>query len=329
MRLGIIGTGRIADRFVKTVLSQRNDVVISSIYNPHLSSAQKFALLHGIGEYTDNIERFKANVDSVYVAAPHATHYAYAKDMLRSHKHVLCEKPMALKKAEAQELFAVAAQENVVLMEAVKTAYCPGFTALMDKVMHGVIGEVKDVECCFTRLTDAHLREFQDVEFGGSFMEFGSYVMMPVIKILGRDYKQISFHSIKADTGVDAYTRVFLEYDGKMGTGKTGIAVKSEGQLLISGTEGYILAPSPWWMTKEFEVRYEDPSRIEKYHYMYEGSGLQYEFAVFKERVDGCVSEKPDNLYCGISDEESIALAGVFEKFFNEKRKEPEERYGI
>lgn len=324
LRVGIIGTGRIADRFVRTALSERDDAVISCVYNPHFHSAERFSLMHGIKNFTDDIELFKENVDAVYIASPHETHYIYAKDMLRSCKHVLCEKPMSLKKAEAEEIFAIAAEKNVVLMEAIKTAYCPGFMAVMDKAVNGAIGEVKDVECCFTRLTPVHLREFQNTEFGGSFMEFGSYVMLPVMKILGTDYKDIHFYSIKADTGVDSYTKAFLEYAGKMGMGKTGLAVKSEGQLLISGTEGYILVPSPWWMTKAFEIRYEDSSRIENYDYPYEGSGLQYEFDIFKRNVEYVASKKTDkviedNPFCGVSREESIALAGIFEKFLGQK----------
>jgi len=56
-----------------------------------------------------------------------------------------------------------------VLMEALKTAYCPGFEKLCQVVESGVIGEVCDVEACFTRLTAAGSRERTDVKYGGGF----------------------------------------------------------------------------------------------------------------------------------------------------------------
>ena len=66
-----------------------------------------------------------------------------------------------------------------------------------------------------------------------------------------------------------------------MATVKSGLGAKTEGQLVISGTLGYIIVPSPWWMTRKFQVRFEDSSIVENYEYPYEGSGLQYEMAVF------------------------------------------------
>ncbi len=310
MRIGIIGTGRIAERFVKTALVNQPDALVACVYNPRIASAERFAKANGIEKYTDDLAKFAEMVDAVYVASPHETHYEYAKQMLESGKHVLCEKPMALKVCEVVELFELAGAKGLVLMEAIKTAYCPGFVELLRVAKSGVIGEIRDVEAAFTRLTPKDTREYQNVEFGGSLLEFGSYVLMPAIKLLGCDFKKVEFKSIMADTGVDDYTKVFLEYEKSMAMSKVGLGVKSEGQLLISGTNGYILAESPWWMTKKFEVRFEDPNKREVYTFPYESSGLQYEVDEFVDRVKGNSAKS-----LGVSAEESIVLAKVFEKF--------------
>ena len=91
-------------------------------------------------------------VDAIYIASPHQTHYEYAKRALEQGKHVLCEKPLAFKRAEAEELFAIAREHGVVLLEAIKTAYCPGFVQLVGIAKSGVIGRICDVEACFTDL---------------------------------------------------------------------------------------------------------------------------------------------------------------------------------
>ena len=114
-----------------------------------------------------------------------------------------------------------------------------------------------------------------------------------------------------------SYTKIFLYYSNRMAMGKTGLGVKSEGQLLISGTNGYIIAPSPWWMTKKFIIRYEDPNIIEEYNFEYDGSGLQYEIAAFLEEIHNNVKKD-----IGMKPEESIALAGLFENFLNQRSNE-------
>lgn len=315
MKIGIIGTGRIAERFVKTALVNQPDLEVACVYNPKIESAARFAEVNGVKQFTDSLKKFVEKVDAVYVASPHETHYEYSKSMLKAGKHVLSEKPLALSASNARELFALAEEKKLVLMEAIKTAHCPGFIELLKVAKSGVIGEIVDVEAAFTRLTDKSLREFTDAGFGGSFMEFGSYVTMPAIKFLGTDYKTVEFKSITESNGVDNYTKSYLDYSNKMATGKTGLSVKSEGQLLISGTAGYILAPSPWWLTKKFEVRFEDPNKCQLYEFEYVGSGLQYEVDAFVKKISGDVDKE-----WGMTSEESIAIAGVFEEFLKSRK---------
>lgn len=317
IRLGIIGTGRIAHRFVK-MAGETELIPISYVYNPHLQSAEQFAEDCGISFYTDNWDTFVSRVDAAYIASPHQTHESYAKKLLETGIHVLCEKPMCFRRMEAEALYALAKEKDCILMEALKTADCPGFLAMMEMAKSGVIGEIRDVEACFSRLTPTNLREYTDTECGGSFTEFGSYVLLPIFRLLGTGYQSFSSQSILAPNGVDSYTRLNFQYENAIAAAKTGLGVKTEGQLVISGTKGYILCESPWWLTRTFEVRYEDPNKREVYQYPYENSGLQYELETFIRRVQ----EKNVTLEGGISQEESVAMAGVMEDFLKKSQKE-------
>ena len=200
-------------------------------------------------------------------------------------------------------------------MEGIKTAYAPGFIQMINIAKSGKIGDIVDVEACFTRLTAANKREMLDEEYGGSFTEFASYTMLPIIKLLGCDYEDVTFQSWKAENGIDLYTKASFRYRKGMALSKTGLGVKSEGQLVIAGTKGYILAQSPWWLTKAFEVRYEDSKVIEKYSPRFLGGGLRYEISEFVLRIRG--GSKATFL---LKEEESIAMAGVIEKFMKECR---------
>lgn len=309
VRIGVIGTGRIAVRFVPEA-KYVSGVIVNSAYNPCMESAAKFGEMFELDFYTDDLEKFFEGVDAVYVASPHETHYTYAKKALEHGKHVLCEKPLAFKKAEAEELFELAHKNGSVLLEAIKTAYCPGFVQMVGIAKSGVIGRICDVEACFTRLTDENLRERTDTVYGGGFTEFGSHTLLPIMKLMGTDYKEVRFDSFLDEKGIDLYTKTSFIYEGGMALSKSGVGVKSEGQLLISGTKGYILAESPWWLTQYFEVRFEDPGKKERYFAKFLGQGLRYEISDFAYMIHGHQGRSYK-----FTEEESIAIAGVMEEF--------------
>ena len=316
IRLGVIGTGRIAHRLppeAKLV----SGVIITSVYNPHEGSAEKFAEEFELQAAYTELQPFLDSVDAVYIASPHETHYEYSMAAMKAGKHVLCEKPLSLHKAEAKKLFAYARKHNLVMMEGLKTAFCPGFEQIMGIAQSGQIGEIRDVEACFTRLTHPAMREMTDIETGGSFTELSTYGMLPIFKIFGTQYKDLRFESVKGENGLDLYTKAYFTYDKGFGLIKSGLGVKSEGQLIIAGTGGYILAKSPWWLTQSFEVRYEDPNKKDEHFVVFLGTGLRYEVNNFIGRIYG----SPAAMTL-LTDEESTAMAGVMEQFMKSRKKQ-------
>lgn len=312
-RIGIIGTGRIAERFIPEA-KLVSGISTQGVYNPHVESAVRFAEKWEIDSYED-IEDFYAAVEAVYIASPHETHYDYIKSALEHGKHVLCEKPMVLHKAQAAELFSYAREKKLILFEGIKTAYCPGFTQLLGIACGGVIGNIRNVEACFTKLESPNSRELTDLKYGGSFTELGSYCMLPIIKIFGADYTQVCFDTIKGDNGLDIFTKISFKYPSGIGTATCGLGVKSEGRLLISGTQGYIVAEAPWWKTTYFEVHHENANDIEKYSDRFLGDGLRYEISDFLSMINGSDKSK-----FKLTRSESVAFADVIEKFLSQER---------
>lgn len=311
LNLGVIGTGRIARRFYPET-KYVSGINIKGVYNPHLQSALDYQETFGLEFGTDCIEEFWEQVDAVYIASPHETHVSYIEQALQMGKHVLCEKPMVLLEREAQDLYTLAAKKGCVLMEAVKTAYCPGFQQLLGIARSGVIGAVRDVEAAFTKLESAGSRELTDLAFGGSFLELASYPLLAIIKLLGTDYEDLRFEAIRGENGIDLYTKAYFRYKNSLATAKTGLGVKSEGELLISGTKGYIFVPAPWWKTQEIEVRFENQDQNEKFFYKFLGEGLRYEVSDFVAAVNG--NEKKEHK---LRAEESAAMARVMEAWRN------------
>ena len=315
LTFGIIGCGRITTRFLEEV-KVIQELSVTHVYNPRRESAEKYAKENGL-DVAASLDELAREVDAVYVASPHKTHGFYVQEMLQRGKHVLCEKPLAFSREEASNLYALAREKGRILMEAVKTAYCPGFRGILEVVQAGKIGEVIDVEAAFSKLSPSNGREVWDEEAGGSFPELGTYSLLPIVKLLGTNPTKVSFHNVFMGNGEEGYCKAVFDYENAVATAKTGILAKTEGQLLIAGTKGYILCPSPWWLTKTFEVRYEDASKIEKYQAPFDGAGLRYEIATFADRIWN------GNVYDCFTEEESVWMAGVMEEYLKTIKPEP------
>ena len=313
IRMGIIGNGRIAGRFVSEA-RYVSGIHVEGVYNPHIESAKKFICEYELEFAESDFDKFLSKVNAVYIASPHDTHCGYIKAALEHGKHVLCEKPLVLNKSQAEELYGIAKEKRLVLMEAIKTAYAPGFIRLITMAKSGVIGTIRDVEAAFTRLTDSHLREMTDTKCGGSFTEFGSYTLLPILKIFGVNPTSIRFERLYADNGVDVYTKAYLKYKNGVATAKTGLGVKSDGHLLISGTNGYIMVKPPWWKTSEFEICYEDWQKNEKFYEKFQGEGLRYEISDFVSAINGY---RDSNFK--LTNQESVAMAYIMEEFLAER----------
>lgn len=312
-RVGIIGTGRIANRFMPEA-KLVSGVNTQSVYNPHAESAEEFAARWEIDAYED-IESFFDSIDMVYIASPHETHYDYIRQALEHRKHVLCEKPMCLNRAQAAELFELARERDLVLFEGIKTAYCPGFTKLLGIACSGAIGSIRNVEACFTKLEAPGVRELNDAVYGGSFTELGSYCMLPVIKLFGDEYEKVSFDVIRDERGIDLFTQAHFTYRNGMATATCGLGVKSEGRLLIAGTQGYIVVEAPWWKTTYFEIHHEKADEIERFSDRFLGDGLRYEISDMLSMING--DKKRD---FKLTRGDSEAMAGVMEQFLRENR---------
>ncbi len=284
VKLGIIGTGRIAGRFMAET-SYVNGVDVVSAFNPQAVEAERFAVQYGIHPCACSFDDFLDKVDAVYIASPHLTHYDYAKCALLAGKHVLCEIPFMLSGREARELYELAEARELVLLEASKTAYCPAWTHLLVLAKSGVIGEVVDVKASLSKLmADTSLREFDRQQAGGAVTELAPLCLMAIIKLLGVNYKELRFYT-KLQNEVDVFTKGEIIYGSSVASFTLGLGVKTEGNLVISGTKGYILVPSPWWLTNYFEVCYEDRNKNKHYFYTYQGEGLRYELQEFVSMI--------------------------------------------
>ena len=315
VRVGVCGCGRIASRFLSE--SDHVDAAdVVALYDIEPSHAQTLAATRLQVQCMESYESLVDAVDAVYIATPHLSHYEQAKYALQQGKHVLCETPLVLESAQAEELFNLAESKDLVLLEANKTAYSPAFNHLINLIKSGMIGDVVGIDASESKLWDkAKLTRELDPEMaGGSMYEMGSYPLLPIIKLLGTDYQNINIYSRLNEDGVDVFTRGIMRYRNAISSFQLGLGVKTEGNLVISGTKGYAYVPSPWWKTDYFELRYEDQNLNKKYFYAWSESGLRYELHEF---ISCIINERTRSFK--LSPKESICMAKVMEQFAEQK----------
>ena len=310
VKLGVVGTGSIASRFVPECENVNNVKVVAS-FNPNKEANRLFTEKYSIPLAANSYDELLKECDSVYIASPYATHYAYCKPALQAGKNVLCETPFVIRESEAEELYDLAEKMHVTLMVALKTAYCPAFGHLFSLLKSGVIGEIVEINTSSTTLLDAGDYLPQGGRYGGSMIENGCFTMLPIFKFFGVDYKNINFYS-KVQNGVDIFTKAVFRYDHAVASFQVGLGVKTEGNLIISGTKGYVYVPAPWWKTDYFEVRYEDQNQNKKYFYPFVGEGLRYEI---KDFVFSIVSKNFRS--AKLTKAEVLSMARVQEQFLN------------
>jgi len=312
LKLGVVGNGRIAKRFIEEA-KYVSGIDIEYIFGRNPKNLEQVCTKFNLtGYFTDYME-FLKNVDAVYIALPHTMHYEFTKTALQNGKHVLCEKPITLTKNETAELYNLANNKDLILQEAIKTAYAPCFQKLVSIAKSGIIGTIKDVDATFTKLiTDKNLREFNPELGGGSLTELGSYPLCVITKLLGTSPEDIQYTAMfDRISQIDTMNKVTLFYKNAIATANVGIGIKKEGCCIISGTQGYIYVPAPWWKTEYFEIRFEDINKTQKVFTKFDGDGLRYEIADFLKSIN--TRTKTFKL----SDDESIFISSVIEDFRN------------
>ena len=313
IKIGIVGTGRIAERFVPES-EYVSYVKATCVYDINTPKARDFADRYGIVNVYQNYEELLDHVDAVYIATPHLSHYEQTKQALMKKKHVLCETPMVLNAEQAKELFHLARENGVILMEANKTAHAPAFNHLITMVKSGAIGDVVDVSASESKLWgDKFTRELDPEQAGGSMYEMGSYPLLPILKLMGINYTDVHFYS-KMKDGRDVYTGGVIRYPHGVCSFQLGMGVKTEGNLVISGTKGYAYVPSPWWLTDYYEFRYEDQNQNKKFFYQWDGAGLRYEIQEFIS----CVFNHRFST-ARLRRRESIAMAEIMQQYGERK----------
>lgn len=227
---------------------------------------------------TDDYDKLVNFVDAVYIRSQYNLHYEQIKKALKLGKHVLCESPICLNEKEYIELLKLAEENKCILMEAIRTAYATAYSRLLLLLKGGKIGKVVSIDATCSSIIDT-----DKIEKINSLKDWGPTALLPIFQILGTNYKskKIITKLLDKPNRNDAFTKIDFIYDDAVASIKVAERAKSEGNLIITGTNGYVYVPAPWWKTDYFEIRFENQTENKRYFYQLDGEGIRYELVTF------------------------------------------------
>lgn len=247
INIGIIGSNFITDRLIEGA-REVNDVNIAAVYSRTEERAKEFADKHGIKNIYTSLEEMakSALIDAVYIASPNALHSSQAILFLNNKKHVLCEKAFASNIREVDAMIKAAKENDVVLMEAMKTTLLPNFRVIKENLHK--IGKVRKYFASYCQYSSRYdkykagevLNAFKNELSNGSLMDIGVYCISPMVNLFGKP-NTIKANGVMLNTGVDGEGSLVFGYDDMEGAVIYSKISNSYIPSEIQGEEGNII----------------------------------------------------------------------------------------
>lgn len=244
---GLLGPGRFAREFadeLKQVDGAQRVAVGSRDSKRAADFAKEFGFEKSYGSYEGLLN--DEEIDIVYIVVPHVFHRQLAEQAIRSGKAVLCEKPLTPNFGDTSELLELAAQQNVFLMEAMKTGFLPAIGKAKQWIESGKIGEPRllRADFCFQGPTDPEDRLMNPDLAGGAILDIGIYPLYLARYLLG-SVTSVSATGTLASTGVEDSAAIITSHETGASAALTCSFRTDEAMAaILQGTEGEIFIPT-------------------------------------------------------------------------------------
>ncbi|MFT5144086.1 MAG: putative dehydrogenase [Rhodothermales bacterium] len=278
LRWGILGLGGIAHKFASD-LALVDGAVLAAAASRTQAKADAFCAEHGgkaYGSYQDLLE--DDQIDVVYVATPHDSHAALTIASLEHGHHVLCEKPVAVNRAQAKRMVDASSASGKFFMEALWSRFNPTIAAVIDRTQAGDIGQVRYITADFSiEVTAGPESRLLNPELaGGSLLDMGIYPLFLAYAIMGVP-DRITARMIASETGVDGQTGIILEYPKAMAVLYSGFASQSNMEATVTGSLGRFSIEPMWHASDAYRHHVNRASDFERHHHPRKGLGFVHE----------------------------------------------------
>ena len=249
VRWGILSTANIGVRKVIPATQKAERCEVVAIASRDGERAARTAAELGIPRAHEGYEALLSDpeVDAVYIPLPNSEHAAWTIAAARAGKHVLCEKPLAMTAAEAEEMVRACANEGVLLMEAFMYRLHPSWEAVRDLVASGRIGRVRAIQSWFSFYNDdpGNIRNVPELG-GGALYDIGCYCINLSRMLFGGEPTGIEASVTRDATDTDVLTSAILAFDDDVAAFTCSTRAEPDQRVHIYGTEGRISIGIPF-----------------------------------------------------------------------------------
>ena len=224
MKFATIGSNFIVHRFISAAMLVDN-FEYGAVYSRTEEKGRELANQYGVATVYTSLEALAQDkeIDIVYIASPNFLHAEQSILMMKHGKHVICEKPISSHASELAEMESVARENNVILMEAMKSVHCPGYDAVRDNLYK--LGQIRNVTLNFLRYSSSYANykagivenTFKTEMSGGALMDIGVYTVHMLLALFGMP-KHIRANAIRLETGIDVAGTISCEYEQFLAT---------------------------------------------------------------------------------------------------------------
>lgn len=246
LRIGIMGTGNIARKFSQATAFVE-DVCIAGAASKDLDRARQWAAEENIDTYYGNYEDLLSDpsIDLIYIATTNNFHYENIKQCLAANKHVICEKPLTMTLAHAEEVTSLAKSKGLFLMEAMWSRFLPKSSITRRWVLEGRIGTVRLAQATIGWVADRRInaRIFDPELGGGALYDLGVYPIDLITYYTGQEIQDVQSLIQLSDTGIDESISLDLVLDSCFANAQCSVVAKMPEDVYLYGDRGYIRLP--------------------------------------------------------------------------------------
>lgn len=258
LQWGVLGLGRIAHRFVES-LSHFEEAQFYAGAS-HSEEKRKDFMKYNPCKLYDSYDELLQDpeVDVVYIALPHGSHYHWSMKALEHNKCVLCEKPAMLSSKEMEEVAKYAKDHHLFFMEAMKTRFMPLTHILHKEIEKGIIGDIVHISNHFNSKVDYHPDHYLfDQSQGGALYDTGTYCVASILDYIHSPISSIS-SKVRKEHGVDVHDEVEITFEnGTTASFSCSIDAPERRDMIIKGTKGTITM-SPFYRPMEAVIDTDD-----------------------------------------------------------------------
>ncbi len=302
VKWGVMGTAGIASWGTIPGMQKAKGCELYAIAGRSLEKAQAYKERFGFEKAYKGYEALLSDpeVEAVYIPLPNDIHCEWVIKALNAHKHVLCEKPLAMNECELRRMFAAARENGVILMEAYAYLHSPYIARLKEIISSGEIGKVDYIDTAFLTQDYSDDIRLHKEQGGGGIYDVGCYCTSMILSLIDSPVKYINADAEFGGTGVDHMASVLIGFeDGSRASFNAGMILGTDtndryDRLFIHGSKGYIRSDVEYNGEGElsFEVTVKDSNyeRVTRTETVAAGSNYSMEMEQMNECIKGKAS---------------------------------------